>query len=151
MFHTSLLQWISDRRFWLKLARSWFQIGHYQWLDDKISGLPNNRHIKRSLPSTSDDRFISVYRQVLYDFVGWLATHLQPNLPYSRQANDQTWHEAVGEGWISGHHAVVKMADFSLIDWFHCSALAAVIVAAMLVFWPIFQPDLTGQYFANPL
>jgi hypothetical protein len=120
-------------------------------LDDKISGLPNNRHIKRSLPSKSDDRFISVYRQVLYDFVGWLATHLQPNLPYSRQANDQTWHEAIGEGWISGHHAVVKMADFSLIDWFHCSALAAVIVAAMLVFWPIFQPDLTGQYFANPL
>jgi hypothetical protein len=22
------------------LARSWFQIGHYQWLDDKVSGLP---------------------------------------------------------------------------------------------------------------
>jgi len=79
MFHTSLLQWILDRRFWLKLARSWFQIGHYQWLDDKISGLPDNRHIKRPLSSKTDDAFIPVYRQVLYDFVGWLATHLQPN------------------------------------------------------------------------
>jgi hypothetical protein len=52
---------------------------------------------------------------------------------------------------FSGHHAVVKMADFGLIDWFHCSALTAVIVAAMPVFWRIFQPDLTGQYFANTL
>ena len=43
---------------------------------DKISGLPDNHHVKRHLSSKPDDAFIPVYRQVLYDFVGWLATHL---------------------------------------------------------------------------
>jgi hypothetical protein len=43
------------------------------------------------------------------------------------------------------------MADFGLIGRFHRLALAAVIVAVMLVFWQISQPDLTDQHFANAL
>jgi len=43
------------------------------------------------------------------------------------------------------------MADFGLIDPLHRLALAAVIVAVMLVFWPIFRPDPTGQHFDNAL
>ena len=41
------------------------------------------------------------------------------------------------------------MADFDLIGRFHRLALAAVIVAAILVIWQFFQPDLISQYYAN--
>jgi hypothetical protein len=46
---------------------------------------------------------------------------------------------------------IAKIADFSLIGRFHRLALAAVIVAAMPVYWRIFQPDLTDQHFTNTL
>ena len=81
----------------------------------------------------------------MYDFVGWLATHLHPNKPYSRQANGQFGDEAAREVWILGHHAVVKIADFVLIDRFDRLALpgtrADMLVRAMPVFLRFFQPD----------
>ena len=56
--------------------------------------------MKRPLSSTPDDALIPVYGQVLYDFVGWLATHLPPKQPYSRQVNGQFGYGAAGKGWI---------------------------------------------------
>ena len=96
--------------------------------------LARNHHVKRPLSSKPDDAFIPVYRQVLYDFVGWLATHLQPNQPYSPQVSDKPCDEAASEDWIQGHHAVFRMADFGLIERSHQLALAEVMFAAMPMF-----------------
>tara|TARA_B110000444_G_C18253459_1_gene328629 strand:- start:30 stop:257 length:228 start_codon:yes stop_codon:yes gene_type:complete len=41
-------------------------------LDYKISGLPDNHHIKRPLSSTLDDALIPVYRQVCTTLWGGL-------------------------------------------------------------------------------